>query len=266
MPGRPMATRRRRRHAQARRMRRFEMERPSVVAVINSGAAWTTVNAQRLPGLALALGSLIVLAFLFTGPQFFVYDAGVSGQQRLSAEQVYQASGIDTNSIFFLAPRVVEARLLAALPGLHSARVALNLPARVEISVVEKEARFAWVVSGVTYLADERGLIIGSGEAPGALLIRADESAAPVEGQALDEAVLSTVVGLSQILGAREFEYSPGQGVSWRTEQGWPVCFGVGGDLAGKVAVMRTVAAELESQGFEPEFLDVSVASRPFYR
>ncbi len=266
MPGRPMATRRR--HVQARRVRRFEMERPSVVAVINEGASWTTVNAHRLPGLVLTVAALAVLCYLFVSPQFFVYEAQISGNQRLSTEQVYRASGADMNSIFFVEPRAVRERLLAGLPGLDEVRVALRLPAQVEIRVAEKQARFVWEAGGEPWLVDASGVIIGSGDAPPeAVHIRAlEEGVVPGEGQALDSAVLDTAEQLSALLGARTFEYTPGQGVGWRTEQGWTVHFGVGGDLAGKVAVMRAVTAELEQNGITPQFLDVSVAGRPYYR
>ncbi len=266
MPGRAMATRRRRR-MQARRVRRFEMERPSVVAVINEGAAWTAGNAQRVPGLALTAVALCALVYLFASPQFFVYGAQVSGNERLSAQQVYDASGTDMMSIFFVAPRAVEERLLATLPGLRQARVALQLPARIEIGVQEKRARFVWEVAGESCLADEAGVVIGTGEAPGdAVRIRVPESVVPAEGESLDRAVLATAERLSELLGVRTFEYTTRQGIGLRTEQGWPVYFGVGDDLPQKVAVMRTVAAELAQEGVTPEFLDVSVPARPYYR
>ncbi len=268
MPRRAMAMATRRRPVQARRVRRFEMERPSMVAVINEGAAWTTVNTQRLPGLALALASLALLAFLFSSPQFLVYEAQVTGNQLLSAEQVYRASEADAASVFFLSPQAVEARLLEALPVLDRARVTVSLPALLHIDVAEKKARIVWEVGGQAFLADAQGLVMGAGSVlPDALHIRASEVMPPAEGQQLDAAVVETALSLSELLGgARSFDYSPRQGIVWRTEQGWPVSLGVGGDLTQKVAVMRTVLAELVRQGIKPEFLDVSVPARPYYR
>jgi len=257
-----------RRPVQARRVRRFEMERPSVVAVLNEGAAWTATNAQRVPGLALALTALAMLVYLFASPQFYVYKADVTGTQRLSADQVYQTSAVDMSSVFFLAPRAIEVRLLEALPGLEDVRVALGLPARLHIAVVEKQASIVWEAGEQSLLADEQGVIIGAGSAgPEALHIRAIEGAPPATGQALDRAVLETALGLSDLLGgARSFEYSPRQGIGWRTEQGWPVYFGVGGDPNQLVAAMRAVMADIKRQGLRPQFLDVSVPGRPFYR
>jgi len=265
MPRRAMATRRR--PTQARRVRRLEMERPNIVAVINEGAAWTTWNAQRVPGLVLAASAFVLLAYLFASPRFFVYGAEVTGTRLLSAEQVYQASGADMNSIFFLSPRAMEARMLQALPALQQVKVSLGLPAELHIRVVEKTVRYVWEAGGQSFLADEQGVVIGTGTAgPDALHIRAGEGAPPVAGQALDAAVLDTARSLSDLLGARSFEYSTRQGIGWRSAQGWPVYFGLGGDLAQKVAVMRTLSADLARQGVKPQFLDVSVPGRPFYR
>ncbi len=266
MARRAMATRRR--PVQARRVRRLEMDRPNIVAVINEGAAWTALNAQRVPGLALAVAALVLLAYLFGSPSFFVYGAEVTGAGLVPAEQVYQASGADMSSIFFLSTSEIEAKLLEALPALQQVKVSLGLPAELHIRVVEKRVRFVWEVAGQAYLADEKGVIVGTGAAaPDAVRIRVSEGAAPATGQVLDAAVLQTAWGLSELLpGARSFEYSPRQGIGWRSEQGWPVYFGLGGDLAQKVAVMRALAADLARQGVKPQFLDVSVPGRPFYR
>lgn len=260
----------RRRHSQARRVRRFEAERPTLRAIVSEGSAWTALNRQRLPGLVLVLSSVLALTFLFTDPRFFVYRAQVTGPQLLAAEQIYQASGADMMSVFFVAPRAVQERLLAQLPGLQQVRVAVNLPGELHIHVVERKVRFVWEAAGRSYLADERGNVLASGGVsapPDALRIRAEDGAPVAEGQTLDPAVLDAVAQLSQLLGGqRTFEYSARYGVGWRTEGGWPVHFGVGGDMAEKVAVMRTIMTQLERARTRPQLLDVSVPSRPYYR
>lgn len=123
-------------------MRRFETERPTVRAIVKDGTAWATLNVQRLPGLALTLGCLLLLLFLFSDPRFFVYRVQVSGSRALSAEAIYEASGADMNSIFFIAPRLVRQRLLERFPSLESVRVALSLPAQMKIHVIERQAQF----------------------------------------------------------------------------------------------------------------------------
>ena len=265
MPGRPVA---RRRRAQARRVRRLETERPHLSVVVRQGTAWAALNTSRLPGLVLALGCALLLIVLFSDPRFFIYEARVSGNHLLSREQLYAASGLDMLSIFFVAPRAVQERLLRAYPGLQEARVALMLPAQAHIQVVEKRVQFVWEVGGQAYLADDRGAVLGVGSVVAdALVIRASDGPPPASGQVLDSAVLDTVVRLSQLLdGTRVFEYSSQYGVSWRAPEGWPVHFGVGGDLPAKVAVMRTLSAQLARSRARPQFLDVAVPGRPYYR
>jgi len=146
--------------------------------------------------------------------------------------------------------------------------VAVNLPARLSIHVSERKVQFVCEAGGESYVADEHGIVLGGAVAPpDALLIRCTEGSVPVDGHILDQAVLDTVKGLSQLLGEqRVFEYSPRHGVSWRNDKGWLVRFGVGGDLHEKLTVMQSMTAELEDKGIQPEFLDVGVPSRPFYR
>lgn len=265
MRGRTVA---RRRYAQARRVRRFEMERPTVRAIVQEGASWATLNTQRLPGLALALVCLFIAAFLFTDSRFFVYDAEVTGNRYVSADAVYAASGADTLSIFFVSPEAIRQRILEQLPGLADVRVAVDLPGRLCVAVTERKVQFVWEAEGQVYLADEGGTILGGAEAPmDALRIRCTEGCALAPGQALDPAVLETVSTLSGLLGAaRTFEYSPVDGVCWRNGRGWLIRFGVGGDLLQKVAVMQSITADLADKGIEPQFLDVGVPSRPYYR
>ncbi len=257
----------RRRPVQARRMRRFETEGPTVRAVVRQGANWAIVNVQRLPGLFLAIGCLALLAFLFTEPRFYVYGAEVAGNRLLAAEGIYRASATDMHSVFYVAPREVRQALLERFPGLQEVRVSVSLPARLCIQVAEKTVQFVWEAGGHAYLADGRGTVLGDGPAPADALHIRSASGPLSPGQGLDPAVLDTAARLSQLLGGvRTFEYTERYGVSWRTAQGWPAHFGVGGDIVGKVAVMRSMMAELAAKGASPQFLDVGVPSRPYYR
>lgn len=257
-----------RRYSQARRMRRFESERPTVRAIVHEGTAWATVNVQRLPGLLLAAACILLLVFLFGDPRFFVYDSLITGYRLLSPQAIYEASGVDMYNIFCIAPSAVEQRLLERFPGLQDVRVAVGLPASLRIHVVEKRVSFVWEAGGERYLVDEEGTVLGAGAAvPEAILIRSTEPMAPAAGQTADRAVLDTAAALSSLLGgARTFEYSSRYGVSWVTPDGWPVHFGVGGDLESKVAVMRSMLADMAEKRITPEFLDVGVPTRPYYR
>ncbi len=266
MPDR-MVVRRRRPAPQARKVRRLEVNSAGVRAVVRQGTAWTAVNVQKLPGLLLAIASLALLIFFFADPRFYVYRAQVVGNRLLSAEDIYRDSGIDQVSVFFVAPHAVQARLLSRFDGLAQARVALGLPAQVAVRVVERPVRYAWEVAGQTYLADDRGVVLGVGAPPiDVLHIHATEGQPPAVGDTLDLSALQTATALSPLLGGDlNFDYSPRFGIMWHAPEGWLVHFGLGGDLPAKVAVMRSMLAQSAGQGGTPEFLDVTVPSRPFY-
>jgi len=257
----------RRRYTQARRMRRYESERPSVGVIVRQSTAWAALNIQRLPGLVLILGSLLVIGCLFGDTRFYVYGAEVTGNRLVPAQAIYEASNVDAHSVFFVSTDRVRQRLLAAFPTLSDARVAVDLPARLTIQVAEPAVQMAWEVGGQTYLTDEQGHVMGNGAAPAeAVRVHCSDDTQALDGQIGDRAVIETVLQLSQHLGCREFEYTPHLGVAWRTPAGWPVYFGVGGDLAQKVSVMRTMVQELEAKGIQPQFLNVAVPTRPYYQ
>ncbi len=265
MTGRSMA---RRRHSQARRVRRLEMERPTVRAVVRGGASWAALNTQRLPGMALALASLVVAGLLFADPRFYVYGAQVSGNHVVPSEAIYEASGADMHSVFFLSPSTMRRQLLEALPALADARVSIDLPSRLCIRVDEKIARFVWEAGDQSYLVDSEGTILGGAGAPDdAFRVHCTEGDLPAVGGKFDPDVLAAIEELSQLLGGvRLFDYSARYGVCWQNGRGWLVRFGVAGDLARKVAVMQSLSAELTDQGIEPQFLDVGNPSRPYYQ
>ena len=258
----------RRRYTQARRMRRFENERPTMGVIVQQGATWATVNAQRLPGLALVVACLAFFGCLFGDVRFYVYGAEVSGNRLLPEQALYEASGLEGMSVFFVSTDQVRQRLLSAFPNLADVRVSLALPARASLQVSERTVAMAWEAGGQTVLTDARGNLLGSGQAPAdGIVVRVWEGETfPFNGQGLDLAAVETIIGLSRALGARSFEYSAHMGVAWRSAEGWPVYFGIGGDIGQKVAVMNEMLDELRAKGIHPEWLNVGVPSRPYYK
>ncbi|MGQ9681106.1 MAG: cell division protein FtsQ/DivIB [Anaerolineae bacterium] len=249
-------------------MRRFEAENPSVGVIVRQSAAWATLNSQRLPGLVLTLACLAFFGCLFGDGRFYVYGAEVSGNRMLPEQVLYEASGLDGMSVFFVSREQVRQRLLSTFPNLADVHISLGLPAQVRLRVSERAVAMAWEVGGQTVLADAQGRLLGSGQAPAdGIMVRVSAGGTlPLSGQSLDLAAVETIIGLSQRLGARSFEYSERMGVAWRSAEGWPVYFGIGGDLGQKVAVMGEMLDELRAKGAHPEWLSVAVPSRPYYK
>ncbi len=89
------------------------------------GAIWQD-KAARIPGLLLAGLLLWVLFQFFDSDTFFVFEATVSGNGRVSAEEIYQRAGIEGENVFFLNHSDIEARL-ESVPNIKSADSALRV-------------------------------------------------------------------------------------------------------------------------------------------
>jgi cell division protein FtsQ len=125
-------------------------------------------RARRVAGrlLLAALGAValcaaaLLVGWLLASPRFAVASVEVSGQSRLTREEIEAAAGIAPGvNIFALDTQRVVARLLA-LPIVRRADVIRTLPNRVAI-VVEERRPFTLVHAGTLHWIDEHGVDLG---------------------------------------------------------------------------------------------------------
>jgi len=125
-------------------------------------------RARRVAGrlLFVALGAVILGAcallagWLLASPRFAVASVDVSGQSRLTQDEIEAAAGIPPGvNIFALNTTDVVARLLA-LPLVRRADVIRRLPNRVTI-MVEERRPFTLVHAGKLHWIDEHGVDLG---------------------------------------------------------------------------------------------------------
>ena len=109
----------------------------------------------------LLLGASGMLAgWLLRSPRFEIASVEVSGQSRLSREEIETAAAIEPGSnIFTIDTREVVARL-EALPLVRHAAVVRSLPNRVVITVEERRP-FTLVHAGRLHWIDEHGVNLG---------------------------------------------------------------------------------------------------------
>ena len=122
------------------------------------------VIAWRAGAIALLLlglaGTGVLGGWLLRSPRFAVATVDVSGQSRLSREQIEAAAGIEPGSnIFALDTQAIVSRL-EALPLVRRAAVVRSLPNRVAI-VVEERRPFTLVHAGRLHWVDDQGVDLG---------------------------------------------------------------------------------------------------------
>jgi cell division protein FtsQ len=132
------------------------------------GAAPRRFESRFSRGLQLVAGAVVVIAasigvawgarrYVTTSPRFAVRTVLVEGERRRSATAVADAAGVAVGKNIFALDLNRAGQLLTQDPWIERATVTRKLPSTVSISVVEREAYAAAVISGELYLATRDG-------------------------------------------------------------------------------------------------------------
>jgi len=221
----------------------------------------------RLVSFLLALGLLGTLGYCFLSDTFYVYEATVSGNSLLSADEVFQQTAMQGYSIFFIDPKVAEERL-TVLPDVRQVKVTLSLPGHMTIEVREREARVVWQRGEVRYGVDEDGFTVSlPGDTQPAIVIT-DLDATPLQlGDRVDLAAVAAAETYHSLLPhVSQFQYSRAQGLGYQTEHGWRVYLGDGGGAGLKVAIVEALVERLANQAQRVTYIDVRFPDSPLYQ
>jgi len=237
----------------------------------------------------LLLLSLVMVAagalWLALDDRFYIYDANVVGAVRVSPDEVLRASGLPGLHILWARPAEIEARILAALPTLESARAVCRLQppalsaglpvASCIITVMERQPRVMWDENGQLWWIDADGVIFPV--SPSFPPVEGDEGGAeswlvrgPLprdEDGRLDERMR---VALAELWAtgadvSPSLSYVPGRGLVLTDERGWRVIVGQGPGMDRRLQVLEWLAADLEGRGLTPRFVDVRFSDAPYY-
>ena len=236
------------------------------------GLKWPSFSLRKLTparvaSLVLVLACVVLLGFVFENDAFYIYGADVQGNHLVTAQDIYGRSGLDGRNVFFVNAREAE-RLIADVPFIKSAHVTIGLPAQVQIEVEERQPIVVWQVAGNRYgLADDGTVVPPEGLPPDAPTVQA-------EGQPLKYGtrVSAELVAVARhvrdlVPDAKGIVYSQERGIGVVTASDWTVYFGMKDDaIAARVSVLNGLLQQFKQQKIQPEFVDLSLASRPYYR
>jgi cell division protein FtsQ len=221
----------------------------------------------RLSG-TLILGVLIwSLYILFTTPAFFVYGAEIQGNIAVTAQEIYAASEIDSQSVFWLSSTEVANRIMA-LPNIKSAAVSVSLPAEVTIKVVERQPELLWQTGETTWWVDQEGTIVPPKENVEGMLRIIDDDQQPVEpGHQVELNIIKGAQRLRLLApDVSIIRYSRLNGLTVATPEGWPVFLGNGNEIKAKLVVLTALLADLKERNTTPAYIDVRNPLRPVYQ
>ncbi|MFZ5910900.1 MAG: cell division protein FtsQ/DivIB [Chloroflexota bacterium] len=232
----------------------------------------------RLLSFTLVVVFGVALYLLWSMPQFRVSAAQVTGNQRLTADEIDAVLGLAGHPIFLLAPAQIEAQALRNYPELASVTASISLPNIVAVQVAERQPVILWQQDGSYTWIDATGVAFRPrGEAAGLVVVQAlaapPAPPAPEPGSLAPPAFISAET-VEAILTLAPFVppgtpilYDPLAGLGWNDGRGWQAVFGSSaGDMPLKARVYQALVDSLSGRGIRPVLVNVAHPNAPFYR
>lgn len=219
--------------------------------------------ARRVLMLVLAVSLTFGLIQLLHLPQLTVSATStqIGGVQRITRQQIYEASDIEGRSIFLVQPDNIAAAV-SQLDGIAKAQVHVRLPNQVLIDVQERVPFVAWQASqdGVIttiWLTSDGAVVPQTGQVP-PLTLKDQTQELPEVGSAQASMLLKSLVALRDAQpDVTEATYSNNEGLSFRTTEGWYVWLGDGDRLADKLALLEVARQEIAKLDRQAQVIDL---------
>ena len=239
---------------------------------INYGPRWISF--------LIAFFCVLDLYFLLNSDPFIIRAAEISGNQRISTQEIENAMGVVNLPAATVNPTQVQANILATFPDVSTITVDVQIPGKVVISLEERIPVAAWIQDGKTLWVDAEGYsfptrgqindilnITASGAPP---TPAADPDAELGPKPFLPADIFATIKTIQPMLpqGA-EVIFRPEYGLGWKDPQGWEVFFGYSNgesDNSLKVEVYKSMLTYLSKKNIKPVLINVEYPNAPFYR
>jgi len=227
---------------------------------------WQLRGAKICGVVVLAVVGWIIYS-LFSTPAFFVYNAEIDGNAALSNREIYAASGVDSQSIFWIDPEQVAAQI-TALPNIKSAGVSVALPDRVAFEVVERRPQLLWQTGESIWWVHAEVTIVPPRTKTEEMLKIIDDDMQPMEaGYQVDLNIIKGAQALRLLApDVSVIRHTRAQGLIVATPEGWPVYLGDGSQMRAKLVVLSTLLPDLRAEENPPMYIDLRNPLRPVYK
>lgn len=249
---------------------------------------WRLVSAILLVGLA------YLLYTVWNAPTYRVLAAEVKGVKGLSSQDINTVADVAGKPVFMVEPEKVRQELSDAFPELSAVKVDVALPAKVTVTVEERQPIIVWVQDDQETWIDPFGIAFPvRGESDSLIQVNARTSPPGLEESKVEESdtevseIAEVVVEAEDapaaflpvelvnaiLLMAEEapegkpLVYSSDHGLGWEDKRGWEVYFGTTDeDMAMKLQVYKEIVRRLKKDDVRPEFISVEYVHAPYYR
>lgn len=255
-------------HPPGRGRKRFEIALTSGLSLLLPTLPQVQVS-WRLASFSLVLLLTAMLGKLLTDPRLFVDGINLGGAALVPGEEIYAESGVARQHVFWVDPDEMQRRI-ESIPGIAAASVTVRWPSAVTIVVTERIPVVTWIEGEHKMWVDAQGRKFKArGDLPGLLPITVDDAAGefPDAGQLVPVEAIQGALELRDLRPNIELlHYDAQHGLSYQDGRGWRGYFGVGTDMAEKLAVYETLVDNLLSRGIHPAAISVESAHAPYYR
>jgi cell division protein FtsQ len=261
-----------------RRRRRSEIRRGANAINYETTSTWPSFSITPVLRFWQTRGariiSIVILAILgwslyklFTTRIFFVYDAEIKGNMAISAREIYLASEVDNQSIFWIHPDKV-AQKIRALPNIKSALVKVALPARLTIEVTERRPELLWQTGDTVWWIDQEGTVVPPKTNIDGMLRIIDDDRQPLEvGYQIDPMLVEGAQTLRLLApDVSVIRHTRAQGLIVATPEGWPIYLGDGSQMRAKLIVLSAILPVLRAEETPPLYIDLGNPLRPVYK
>jgi hypothetical protein len=213
---------------------------------------------------------LVALTFgllqFFTGDQFYVYSAEIRGNQRVPADQIYAASQVDTQHIFWIRPNQAAAQV-KVLSGIADAHVSMALPNKVTIEVQEREPLVAvQTISTTTWFAADGMPLPQVGSEPPLLLSDTEGAAGNGQGGLRLQVLADIRAFHARLPDLTTVDFGAQEGLTFRSPGGFTVYLGNQGNIAAKLDLLQAVQGQIASRETRPQVVDLRVDGNAYLR
>ncbi len=233
---------------------------------------------RLLSGLIAILMTLILYT-LFNAPTFQVHQIEVTGLQRLTPADLQAVLAISGKPVVTIDPQTIKVRLESAFPELKDIRIRVVLPARILITLTERQPVLAWQVGGDTYWIDPEGVLIRPrGEAGDLPIVSANtlpplkepvsSNSSEVWGQSTSPQLIQAILSLRQRLSPEiPLVYDSENGFGWQDPNGWQVLIGNSlHDFEAKMQLYQIILEQIQQRGLHPQVISLEYLHAPFYK
>lgn len=256
--------------------RRFDVALNVPGAELHLPALPTIQIGWRLLSGLLSVILAVAIYYLWNSPAYQVNQIEFAGLQRLTSREINATLSLPTAPIFAFDSNRVLNDLRKNFPELYNMSIAVELPAKVTITVEERQPLLAWRQDDRTYWVDAQGVMFpprGDEELP--LVVNAEAGVlfpalveAELETQLLTPELVETILKLRSVApeGA-ELVFTQEHGLGWLDPRGWTTYIGMDlKDIDMRLKIYKAITMHVRQNKLQPVMISVEFLHAPYYR